>query len=162
MESTKYSKPQLTGLVVLRVAIGWHFLFEGLVKISNPNWSSYFYLLDSKGIFEDFFKMLANNEQSLHIVDILNIWGLIIIGLFLMLGLFSKQAIIAGIALLSLYYLSHAPFFGLEYALPDTGSYWIIDKTLIEIFALVVLLTFPTSKEIGLDRLIFAKKNINN
>ncbi len=76
-----------------------------------------------------------------------------------MLGLFSKQVTIAAITLLSLYYLSHPPFFGLDYALPSTGSYWIVDKTLIEIFALIVLFVFPTGKEIGLDRL-FIKKNI--
>ncbi len=159
MKSENYSKPQLIGLVVLRVAIGWHFLFEGLAKISAQNWTSYLYLMDSKGIFENVFKALAENKQSLIIVDYLNIWGLIIIGLILMLGLFSKQVTIAAITLLSLYYLSHPPFFGLDYALPSTGSYWIVDKTLIEIFALIVLFVFPTGKEIGLDRL-FIKKNI--
>jgi len=158
MKNENYSKPQLTWLVVLRVAIGWHFLFEGLVKISNPNWTSYLYLMDSKGVFENVFKAMAENQQSLIIVDQMNIWGLILIGLFLMLGLFSKQATIAAITLLSLYYLSHAPLFGLDYAMPTTGSFWIVDKSLIEIFALAVLLVFPTSKEIGLDRLIFKKQ----
>ena len=158
MKNENYSKPQLTWLVVLRVAIGWHFLFEGLVKISNPNWTSYLYLMDSKGVFENVFKAMAENQQSLIIVDQMNIWGLILIGLFLMLGLFSKQATIAAITLLSLYYLSHAPLFGLDYAMPTTGSFWIVDKSLIEIFALAVLLVFPTSKEIGLDRLILKKQ----
>lgn len=158
MKSENYSKQQLTVLVLLRVAIGWHFLFEGLVKISNPNWTSYLYLMDSKGIFENIFKALAGNEQSLIIVDYLNIWGLVLIGLFLMLGLFTKQVVIAAISLLSLYYLSHPPFFNLDYAMPSTGSYWIVDKTLIEIFALVVLFVFPTSKEIGLDRMILKRK----
>ena len=158
MKNENYSKAQLTWLVVLRVAIGWHFLFEGLVKISNPNWTSYLYLMDSKGVFENVFKAMAENQQSLIIVDQMNIWGLILIGLFLMLGLFSKQATIAAITLLSLYYLSHAPLFGLDYAMPTTGSFWIVDKSLIEIFALAVLLVFPTSKEIGLDRLIFKKQ----
>ena len=158
MKNENYSKPQLTWLVVLRVAIGWHFLFEGLVKISNPNWTSYLYLMDSKGIFENVFIAMAENQQSLIIVDQMNIWGLILIGLFLMLGLFSKQATIAAITLLSLYYLSHAPLFGLNYAMPTTGSFWIVDKSLIEIFALAVLLVFPTSKEIGLDRLILKKQ----
>lgn len=157
MKSENYSKPQLIGLVALRVAIGWHFLFEGLAKISTPNWTSYLYLMDSKGIMENLFKALAENQQSLIVVDYLNIWGLILIGLFLMLGLFTKQIIIAGITLLSLYYLSHPPFFNLDYALPATGSYWIVDKTLIEILALVVLLLFPTGKEIGLDK-FFTKK----
>lgn len=158
MKSENYSNPQLIGLVLLRVAIGWHFLFEGLAKISNPNWTSYLYLMDSKGLFENVFKALADNEKSLVFIDNLNIWGLVIIGLLLMLGLFTKQITIAAIALLSLYYLSHPPFFNLDYAMPSTGSYWIVDKTLIEIFALVVILVFPTSKEIGLDRLISKKK----
>lgn len=153
-----YKGSQLFWLVALRVAIGWHFLFEGLVKLSNPEWSSYFYLMDSKGIFQSFFKMMAENEQTLQIVNYFNIWGLIIIGLFLILGLFSKQVIIAGITLLSLYYLSHPPFFGMDYILPDTGSYWIVDKTLIEILALAVLLVFPTGREVGLDRMILKKK----
>ncbi len=158
MKNKLYSDSQLFWLVVLRVAIGWHFLFEGLAKLSDPEWSSYFYLMDSKGIFAGFFKMLAENEQTLNIVNYLNIWGLILIGLFLMLGLFSKQVTIAAILLLSLYYLSHPPFFNLDYALPDAGNHWIVDKMLIEILALVVLLVFPTGKEIGLDRLIFTKK----
>lgn len=158
MKSGNYSKPQLTGLVVLRVAIGWHFLFEGLAKISAQNWTSYLYLMDSKGIFENVFKALAENEKGLVFIDNLNIWGLVLIGLLLMLGLFSKQVTIAAISLLSLYYLSHPPFFNLDYAMPSSGSYWIVDKTLIEIFALVVLFVFPTSKKIGLDRLIFKNK----
>ncbi len=152
-----YKRSQLLWLVVLRVAIGWHFLFEGLSKLTNPNWSSFFYLMDSKGIFENFFKMLAGNEQSLHIVNVLNIWGLIILGLFLILGLFTRSVIIGAIVLLSMYYLSHPPLFNLEYALPEAGSHWIVDKLLIEILALVVLLVFPTGKEIGLDRLFFTK-----
>ena len=158
MKSKFYSGLQLLWLVVLRVAIGWHFLFEGLSKLSDPDWSSYLYLMDSKGIFEGFFKMLAENEQTLNVVNYLNIWGLILIGLFLMLGLFSRQATIAAILLLSLYYLSHPPFFNLGYALPDAGSHWIVDKMLVEILALAVLLVFPTGREIGLDRLIFTKK----
>jgi thiosulfate dehydrogenase [quinone] large subunit len=158
MKHKFFSGSQMLWLVILRVAIGWHFLFEGLAKLSDPDWSSYLYLMDSKGFLEGFFKMLAGNEQTLHIVDLMNIWGLIIIGLFLMLGLFTKQVTMAAILLLSLYYLSHPPFFNLDYALPDAGSHWIVDKMLIEILALVILLVFPTGKEVGLDRLIYSKK----
>ncbi len=158
MKNTIYLKSQLIWLVALRVVIGWHFLYEGLAKISTPNWTSYLYLMDSKGLFENIFKAMAENEKSLVFIDNLNIWGLVLIGLFLMLGLFTKQVTIAAISLLSLYYLSHPPFFNLDYAMPSTGSYWIIDKTLIEIIALAVLFVFPTGKIIGLDRLIFKNK----
>lgn len=159
MKSKDYLRSQLIWLVVLRVAIGWHFLFEGLVKVSNPNWSSYLYLLDSKGLFESFFQMLAKNEQSLILINYLNIWGLIIIGLLLMLGLFNRVIIIAAIILLSLYYLSHPPFLNLDYIMPANGNNWIVDKTLIELLALIVLFVFPTSRIIGLDNLILKNKS---
>ena len=35
-----YTNFQTTALVVLRVLIGWHFLYEGLAKLGNPYWTS--------------------------------------------------------------------------------------------------------------------------
>ena len=52
----------------------------------------------------------------------------------------------SGIALLSFYYLSHPPFVGANYVLPNEGSYLYVNKTLIEIFSLAVVLVFPTGK----------------
>jgi len=155
MNTKTFSTPQLTGLVLLRVAIGWHFLYEGLIKIASPNWSSYGYLMDSKGFMGSFFHSLAAQDQILHFADLLNMWGLVAIGLSLVIGLFSRPAIIAGIILLAMYYVSHPAFLGLDYALPSEGSYFIINKTFIELLTLYVLFVFPTSKIIGLDRLIF-------
>jgi thiosulfate dehydrogenase [quinone] large subunit len=37
------------------------------------------------------------------------------------------------------------------------GSYLLINKTLIEMVALIVLLYFPTGKVIGIDRLLFKR-----
>lgn len=147
-------------LVTLRVFIGWHFLYEGLVKVTNPNWSSVGYLSDSAGLFKGFFISLASDQDVLAIVDFANIWGLIAIGTGLILGLFSRVAIWSGIVLLAMYYLSHPPFFGFNYALPMEGSYLLVNKILIELVALVVLVLFPTSRRIGIDRLIFGKKKI--
>ncbi|MCK5840276.1 MAG: DoxX family membrane protein [Bacteroidales bacterium] len=154
----KYSKMQLFWLVVLRVLIGWNFLFEGLVKLTNPNWSSVGYLLDSEGFLKGFYYSLASSPEILKIVDLLNIWGLILIGLGLMIGAFSRAAIISGITLLGFYYLSHPPFVGLRYALPMEGSYLVVSKILIEMVALIVLLLFPTSKIIGVDKFFFSIK----
>jgi len=155
MTKKTFSTSQLTGLVLLRVAIGWHFLYEGLIKIALPVWSSFGYLMDSKGFMENFFHTIAGQEQILQFADLVNMWGLVAIGLSLVIGLFSRPAIIAGIVLLAMYYLSHPAFLGLDYALPSEGSYFIINKTFIELLALYVLFVFPTSKTIGLDRLIF-------
>ena len=35
-----YTKAQMTWLMMLRLFIGWHFMYEGLVKIMNPKWTS--------------------------------------------------------------------------------------------------------------------------
>lgn len=157
MNNATYTTSQLTWLVILRIAIGWHFLYEGLVKASNTHWSSYGYLLDSKGIFKDFFNSLANNQNLLGLIDFMNVWGLIAIGLALILGVLPRVTIQLGMVLLALFYLSHPAYIGVEYALPTEGSYFIINKTIIELFALGVLLAFPTSKIIGLER-FFNKK----
>ncbi len=145
-------------LLALRLAIGWHFLYEGLVKLANPNWTSAGYLLDSAGFLKSFYFNLASNPDILKVVDFLNIWGLILIGLGLILGAFTRVAIISGIVLMAFYYLSHPPFIGLKYAVPSDGSYMIINKMVIEALALCVLLVFPTWKEWGMDKYIFSSK----
>jgi thiosulfate dehydrogenase [quinone] large subunit len=154
-----YTKSQLFWLVALRVVIGWHFLYEGLVKLSNPNWSSVSFLLDSEGLFKGIFESMATNPNVLKVVDLLNIWGLIAIGLGLIVGLLSRWALIAGMVMLASYYLSHPPFIGLVYDMPMEGSYLIVNRILIELIALIVLLLFPTSKQVGLDRFIFKTDN---
>ena len=153
----KIKNVQIYLLVTLRVLIGWHFLYEGLVKLANPSWSSVLYLLDSEGFMAGFFQHLANNPDVISVLDFLNIWGLIAVGLGLVLGCFTRLAIIGGFLLLAMYYLSHPPFIGLQYAVPTEGNYLVVDKNLIEMAALLVLFVFPTGRAIGLDRLIFGK-----
>lgn len=155
-----YSRCQLTWLVLLRVAIGWHFLYEGIIKIINPSWTSLAYLMDSKGFLADFFISIASNEAALKFVDLCNEWGLFLIGVGLILGIFSNISAYAGMLLLALYYLSHPPFLGVAFAFPTEGNYLIVDKNLVEIFALGVITAFPTGKIIGLDRFLCGGKTI--
>lgn len=148
-----YSNIQLSALVLLRIFIGWHFLYEGISKLLNPYWSSAGYLMESKWILSGIFKSIVASPVILKIVDYLNIIGLVAIGIALIIGFLGRTASISGIVLLLLYYLSHPPF-GYEYTAPAEGSYIVIDKNLIEMCALFVLTMFPTSKIIGIDRLI--------
>lgn len=142
-------------LVILRVAIGWHFLYEGITKLLNPNWSSLGYLMDSGGLFQGFFHNMAANPTLLDVLDFMNIWGLVFIGAGLILGLFTRVASISGMVLLAFYYLSHPPVIGASYAIPSEGNYLWINKNLIELLALWVIVLFPTWRQIGLDRFIF-------
>src|SRR5512133_193411 len=91
-------------LVLLRIAVGWHFLYEGLVKVFTPTWSSSGYLMDSKGFLAALYKSIASNPDTLRVVDFLNEWGLVLIGAGLILGLFTRISAIAGMLLLALYY----------------------------------------------------------
>jgi len=155
----EYGTFQLLTLVGLRMLIGWHFLYEGVAKLSNPYWTSAGYLQESKGWFSEHFIALANNPGALALADNLNQWGLLLIGLALLVGVFSRTAAFAGVIMLVLYYLAAPPFPTLEYAMPAEGAYLIVNKVLIELAALLVSIAFPTSKRIGLDRLLFRKRS---
>ena len=148
---------QTWGLTILRILIGWHLLFEGVVKLWNDDWTAGPYLATSEGWFAGLFQVLAANESVLAFVDVVNIWALILIGAALMLGLFSRIALIAGIVLLSFYFLSHPPLIGSQYLAPGMGSYVFVNQTLIEIVAMFVLLVIPGGRVIGLDRFITKK-----
>ncbi len=155
--SYKYSKAQTFLLVALRLIIGWYFLYEGVVKIANPDWSSAAYLMDSKGFMAGLFSNLALNDHAVLIVDFLNKWGLTFIGFGLIIGLFTQLALFFGMLLLIFYYLSHPPLAAVAYIMPQEGSYLWVNKTLIEIFTMALLLVFPSGHIFGLDRLLRKK-----
>jgi thiosulfate dehydrogenase [quinone] large subunit len=153
-EITGYSSMQRFVLAALRILIGWHILYEGFSKLLIPNWSSIGFLGESKWILSGFSQWIISHPGVLNAVDVLNTWGLIAIGLGLILGLFTRVAAISGAVLLFIYYLSNPPLIGLEYTVPTEGSYLIISKTLIEAVALVALAVFPSGLFAGLDSLV--------
>jgi len=147
-----YSRGQLAVLVLVRVAIGWHFLYEGLVKLFIADWSAASYLENSRGIFSGVLQWIASNPGLLSLVDFLMIWGLILIGLGLMLGAITRIATWSGILILIIFYVAYPPFVGLDYGVPAEGMYLIVNKNLIELLALILLARFPTAHIFGLDR----------
>jgi thiosulfate dehydrogenase [quinone] large subunit len=154
----KYSKGQIVALTALRIVIGWHFLFEGLTKIFQPEWTSSAYLMDSRGFLSGFFIWIASHPSVLSATDALNEWGLTLVGLSLILGLLTRISSIAGMLLLLFYYLSHPACIGYEYIFPSEGAYFIVNKNIIEIFALLVICLFPTDRILGVERLLLRRK----
>jgi thiosulfate dehydrogenase [quinone] large subunit len=148
------STKRLTALVTLRMLIGWHFLYEGLVKIVNPNWSAAELLAQSQGVFSGIFHWFLGDPTRLAAVDFLNRWGLLLIGAGLIAGFLTRYATVAGMLLLALYYLCTPPLPFYSYSMPSEGSYLLVNKVLIELAALWVLLAFPTGEIVGLDRLL--------
>lgn len=152
---TDYSSLQISALTILRILVGWHFLYEGLYKVYTHGWTGKGYLESSIGPFSPIFNFLAGSETLLQISDLLNIFGLTLIGLCLFIGLFSKLSAYLGMLLLFFYYLSYPPFSGLTNIGFVEGNYWIVNRNLIEMGSLFVLAVFPSSHITGIDRFIY-------
>jgi len=143
-------------VVLMRIFIGWHFLYEGIVKLYNPDWTSFGYLASAQGPFKQVFLALTH-ESVIGFVDISNMTALIIIGITLIVCIYEKLGAFAGIALLAMYYLAH-PSFPWLMQINVEGNYWFVNKNLIELAACLVIYNFPTGQYFGLDRLF----NLNN
>jgi thiosulfate dehydrogenase [quinone] large subunit len=157
MNTQNFSAAQRFALVMLRILIGWHFLYEGVIKAYNPSWTAKGYLL-SASILKPFFAWLAS-DSLISTIDMLNIAGLMVIGISLLMGIKVRWGCVAGILLLAFYYLAHPPFPGLPQG-PSEGSYWIVNKNLIEIAALLVIFQFPLTAVFGLENFWLKKNNI--
>ncbi|MFN7928299.1 MAG: hypothetical protein U0Y68_10185 [Blastocatellia bacterium] len=73
--------------------------------------------------------------------------SLALIGISLLLGLFTRTGCWGALSLLMLFYCTAAPA-------SSDANYWLVNKTLIEAAAVGVLLVFNTGAMLGLDVLI--------
>ena len=87
---TNLTRAQLGAVVLLRVLIGWHFLYEGIAKLSAPAFSAAGFLTQSRGPFAPLFHALAGNATALGWSNLMTEWGLVAIGLGLIVGCFTR------------------------------------------------------------------------
>ena len=141
-----------TIITVLRMAIGWHFLFEGITKLVADNWTAQSYLLNTNSFLSGFYHWLASSPVKMEIVNFMNVYGLILIGIALCFGLFIRLASLSGVFLLVLYYFAYPPF-GVSLLSGGYGNLYIVDMNFIEA---VILLSIFFNKEKGysIDSLI--------
>lgn len=152
---------QQVGLITLRTLIGWHFLYEGYYKWVLPgwsatgeplaDWSAAGYLAAASGPLGGLFHWLGSSG-FIAWVDVLVVTALIVAGLSLTLGAFTRAGAWIALGLLSLFYLARIPLAG--QAVPGAeGAYLLVNKTLVEWAAVLLLLLFPTGRIAGLDLL---------
>jgi len=157
----EFNKDQLRkSMVFLRILIGWHFLYEGVIKLFNPDWTAFGYLATAQGPFKSLFIGLTG-ESIIGWVDTLNWLALIFVGASLLLGIFEKKGALVGILLLAMYYFAHPPFPWLE-QMNVEGSYWFVNKNLIELVACWVIYNFPTGEYFGLTYLFKGTSKTTN
>jgi uncharacterized membrane protein YphA (DoxX/SURF4 family) len=158
LEALSMSKPVLppaatAALIAVRVLVGWHFLYEGLAKLFTPGWSSAAYLAESSWIMSGAFHAIIRHPAALRTVDILNMWGLVLIGLGLFLGVCTRTAAVSGMGMLLLYYVAQPPLLGLG-SITAEGSYLVVNKILIELAVLLVFVLLPKGTVPGLETLL--------
>jgi thiosulfate dehydrogenase [quinone] large subunit len=155
------SRLEAFGLVFLRTVIGWHFLYEGFYKLMLPgwtragaplsHWSAAGYLNASTGPFAGLAHTLAA-PGVIGTLDVIVPIGLLLVGLSLILGLFTQLGAWGALAFLSLFYLTAIPLTGAPTPNAE-GTYLIVNKTLVEWAAVLVVLSRHTGRIAGLDTL---------
>lgn len=126
------SKPQRASLVILRVVMGWFYFYSGITKVMDSSWSSLGYIQKADSsmmwLYQTF--MSAN---ALPVVDFMVKWGLTMLGVALILGLFVRISSYLGMLLMFLLYLPMLNF-------PMVGTMaFIVDQHIIYIAALLLL-----------------------
>ncbi len=152
---------QQTTLILLRTVIGWHFLYEGYFKFRLPAWTpdgqplaawtSAGFIRAASGPLGRLARWVTD-AGLLPWVDRLIVFGLLAVGLSLILGLLTRAGCIGGLLLLAMFYLTAVPTAGLPQAGAE-GTYLFVNKTLIEGLAVLALMAFDTGRIAGLDRL---------
>ncbi|GAB5443934.1 MAG: hypothetical protein Fues2KO_42830 [Fuerstiella sp.] len=96
---------------------------------------------------------------ALKFADTMTILGLTVLGAMLITGLFTRFAAVAAAIMLFNFYLAMPPLPGVP-PIPGPEHSFIVNKNLIEVFALLALAVLPTGLWFGLDSLLatfFAK-----
>jgi len=136
------TSPQKFFLFLLRVTVGWMFFYAGITKVFDPQWSAEGYLKGAKA-FTWFFQIILD-PSVLPIINFMNKWGLTLLGISLVLGLFVRFISLLGVLLMALYYIA------LGFPYPNPHSY-IVDEHIIYISILLFFAAIKAGRVFGLD-----------
>jgi len=137
------TKSQKFSLVLARIVLGWMFFYAGITKIMDPAWSAAGYLKGAK-TFADFYHWLLTPD-ILPTVNAINEWGLTLLGISLIFGLFVRLSSLCGVLLMALYYL---PI--LNFPFPNPHAY-IVDEHIVYISVMLYFAAVPAGRIWGLD-----------
>lgn len=129
-------------LFLLRITIGWLFLNAGIAKVINPEWTAAGYMKGALTL-TGLYNWLAGSSL-LPVINFLVEWGLVLMGISLILGICVKWSGYLGSILMFLFYLPVLSF-------PVVGHGYIVDEHIIYIAGLLVLAAFEAGKVWGLE-----------
>ncbi len=129
-------------LLFLRIVLGWMYLYAGYTKLIDPAWSAASYLQTAKTA--TWFYQILLQPNVLPFINFVNEWGLLLLGISLILGIFVRVSSILGIALMFLYYLVVLNF-------PYVGHSILVDEHIIYIGILAYFAAIGAGRIWGLD-----------
>lgn len=129
---------QKVSLFLLRVGLGWVFFWAGLSHLRTPGWSAAGYLNSAK-TFPALFHWFASSGL-LPATNLIAEWGLLLLGISLIFGIFVRYTAWFGVVLMALFY-----FPVLKFPYPNPNSF-IVDEHIIYIGALLVLAAFRSDR----------------
>lgn len=122
------NKFEKISISLLRISLGFLFLYSGVTKILNTDWSSIKYLQNAK-TFTGMYSWMAQ-PSILPYINSINEWGQILLGISLVLGIGMRLSTTLGAILMTLYY------FALPFPHPNPQSF-IVDEHVI--YALIMI-----------------------
>lgn len=133
---------QKISLLLVRVSLGWLFFYAGLSKILTPGWSAAGYINGAQS--GTWLYSLFLNSSILPVVNALVQYGLLLLGVALILGVFVRLSALLGSLLMILLYFPILTF-------PYAGkTAFIIDDHIIFIATLALLAAFRAGRVWGL------------
>jgi thiosulfate dehydrogenase (quinone) large subunit len=129
---------------VLRMIMGWFFFYAGITKVLDAGWTSVGYVKGAKS-FVDLYQWFLS-PQVLPVVDFMVKWGLTMLGVSLLLGLFVRASSYLGMALMFLLYLPV-----LNFPLVGARAY-LVDEHIIYMAGLLILASFKAGHVWGLEK----------
>lgn len=128
----------------IRILLGFMFFYAGFTKVFDPSWSAEFYLRGAKtfsGLYAFFLQ-----PDILPFINFINKWGLLFIGISLILGLYSRYFSLLGAFFMIMYYLPTLDF-------PYAGLHsYLVDQHIIYIAVLLFLAKIDADKYFGLGK----------
>ncbi len=138
------SKPQRVSVFILRIVMGWMYLYAGVTHALDSKFSAAGYIKGATS-FVGLYQWLMS-PQILPVVDFMVKWGLILLGASLLLGLFVRISSYLGMVLMFLFYLPILNF-------PMVGAHsYLVDEHIIYMAGLLVLASFKAGHVWGLEK----------
>jgi uncharacterized membrane protein YphA (DoxX/SURF4 family) len=136
------SRSQKATIILLRLAVGWFFMYAGFVAFTSAGWSLIPQIKQAE-ILPQFYSTVATPTYlvlATYAVKTLYVLA----GLFIFLGIFVRIGCLIGIGIMVFFYL---PLLNVPYV---SGGYYLVDYHIIMISALLFLFAIRAGDLFGI------------